>query len=350
MSNTQTNLILLGHGRHGKGTFGKIALAVFALAAGSSSAVANDLFMYEQLKDKYGYTSAEQCYADRANHRQEWFEGILAFNTPNRTALAEAVFQRFPIYDGIRSRLEFDGIRRKGLFSLAIWIDGSERHPLEPGTSFELTKADADIVIDNNTTPLEFFAKVVNALRMMGYPTAQGVDVPRYLLPTGDLAVLAAQTHAITPLNFTITAEHDRYDGIATMATVMDQYGQSYFRYWLGEDRDDNTWSWGLLPLTDSDLAELERGEFELQSALRTRQVLMMVHRTAQANNSVYVTDDVVYHEPRQLDNTHTPNEPFYPLGALGDDLFVCDDCETVRDIEDSVSPKKGTYLCEGCA
>ncbi|MCG7626071.1 hypothetical protein MHM97_22165 [Epibacterium sp. Ofav1-8] len=62
--------------------------------------------------------------------------------------MAEQVLALAPIYVGMRSRAEFD--RSKSLFDVVIWVDASKRLPLEPFSSMDLTKHDADLIVDNN--------------------------------------------------------------------------------------------------------------------------------------------------------------------------------------------------------
>jgi hypothetical protein len=44
---------------------------------------------------------------------------------------------------------------------LIIWVDASERLPLEHVSSFNIKKSDADIIIENNGTYDEFKEKVI---------------------------------------------------------------------------------------------------------------------------------------------------------------------------------------------
>ena len=44
----------------------------------------------------------------------------------------------------------------QGLFDLIVWVDASDRLPLEPATSFNIDKSCADIIINNNGTLDEF--------------------------------------------------------------------------------------------------------------------------------------------------------------------------------------------------
>lgn len=161
------NIIVMGHRQHGKGTFCEYAEKAFGIESISSSMMAANLFLFEQLKDKYGYTTVEECFNDRDDKRAEWYEAILAFNTPDLTALGTAIFNEYPIYDGIRAKPEFDELKAKGLVDLVIWIDASKRMPLEPSTSITVTKDDADLIIDNNGTPEAFHKKIHNVIAMI---------------------------------------------------------------------------------------------------------------------------------------------------------------------------------------
>ena len=76
-------LLVIGHGRHGKDTVCEILRDRYGYSFESSSQFCSRLFIYDQLKDKYEYTSEEQCYADRHNHRQEWYEAICDYNVPD---------------------------------------------------------------------------------------------------------------------------------------------------------------------------------------------------------------------------------------------------------------------------
>ena len=64
-------LLVIGHGRHGKDTVCEILRDKYNYTFESSSKFCSTRFIYNQLKDKYGYVNEEQCYADRHNHRAE---------------------------------------------------------------------------------------------------------------------------------------------------------------------------------------------------------------------------------------------------------------------------------------
>lgn len=157
--------MVMGHGRHGKGTFCEIA-ARYGIKSMGSSRYACDTFLFEQLKDTYGYADAESCYQDRHRDdamRQVWYQAIFDYNTPDRTRLGRGIFSVASIYDGVRDDQEFLALKEANAFDLAIWVDASERLPKEAATSIKVGMEHADIVIMNNGTP-EAYERSVKAL------------------------------------------------------------------------------------------------------------------------------------------------------------------------------------------
>ena len=80
-------LLVIGHGRHGKDTVCELLRDRYGYSFESSSQFCSRLFIYNQLKEKYGYADEQACYADRHNHRQEWYEAICAYNVPDAARL-----------------------------------------------------------------------------------------------------------------------------------------------------------------------------------------------------------------------------------------------------------------------
>lgn len=154
-------LLILGHGRHGKDSFAEILRDEFGLSFMSSSQAAADIFINEMLKDKYGYKTSEECYNDRSNHRAEWYNLICDYNKDDKARLAKAILERDDCYVGMRDRSEIDECMKQGLFDLIVWIDASERLPLESADSFNIDKSCADIIVDNNGTPEQFKKRVL---------------------------------------------------------------------------------------------------------------------------------------------------------------------------------------------
>lgn len=153
-------LLILGNMRHGKDTFAEILRDDFGLKFISSSQAAADIFIYDTLKDKYGYKTPEECFEDRMNHRQEWYEMICDYNKDDRARLAKGILAMADCYVGMRDRDEITECMNQGLFDLIIWVDASDRLPLEDASSFNIDKSCADIIIENNGTFDQFKAKV----------------------------------------------------------------------------------------------------------------------------------------------------------------------------------------------
>jgi len=153
-------LLIIGSARHGKDTFAEILQDKFGLKFESSSQAAADIFIYEKLKDKYGYNDSVECFVDRVNHRQEWYEMICDYNKDDKARLAKSILESSDCYVGMRDAGEIAESINQGLFDLIIWVDGSKRLPLEDGGSFNIDMSLADIIIENNTTLEDFERKV----------------------------------------------------------------------------------------------------------------------------------------------------------------------------------------------
>jgi hypothetical protein len=143
------NLIIAGHARCGKDTVAERIFDMFGISFSSSSWMACQLFIFEALRHQFGYKTAEECFADRGNHRKLWFDLIVAYNTPKLDRLADNIFEQHPVYCGIRNKDELDVIiqNRK---TIVLWVDGSERHPPESSESMTVTEDYAQVLIDNN--------------------------------------------------------------------------------------------------------------------------------------------------------------------------------------------------------
>jgi len=170
------SLLIVGSARWGKDSLAEILRDNFGLKFALSSQACADIFIYDALKVKCGYTSSEECFEDRVNHRQEWYEMICDYNKDDRARLAKEILKTTDCYVGMRDRDEITECINQGLFDLIVWVDASGRLELEPATSFNIDKSCADIVIENNGTYEEFIEKVMrfggiligNALEGMG--------------------------------------------------------------------------------------------------------------------------------------------------------------------------------------
>jgi hypothetical protein len=145
-------LLVIGHGRHGKDTVCEILRDDYGFSFESSSQFCSKLFIFDQLKDLYGYANEKDCYNDRHNHRTEWYDAICAYNVPNPARLGREIFKEHDIYCGLRNKKEYHAMRNTGVFDYAIWVDRSDHLPLEDESSMTLKQWMADFTIDNNGT------------------------------------------------------------------------------------------------------------------------------------------------------------------------------------------------------
>lgn len=141
------NILILGHRQHGKTLVGKLLAEKLDVQCMDSSVFALEHIVYPTLKEMYGYIDTDACHADRVNHRAEWFNLIEAYNNPP-DRMTRDILEVANIYVGMRSRMEFEGSKHH--FDHIIWVDASDRVPLEDPSSMKLYVADANWFIDNN--------------------------------------------------------------------------------------------------------------------------------------------------------------------------------------------------------
>jgi len=119
--------LVIGHKDHGKDEVCKILRDTYGVTYRSSSMVCLEEFLYEKLRLKYRYTSMEECFLDRDNHRLEWRDEIRAFNIP-KDKLSKIILAQADTYCGLRCHLEFAA--SKYLYDRIIWVNASNRLPV----------------------------------------------------------------------------------------------------------------------------------------------------------------------------------------------------------------------------
>mgnify|MGYP006399899711 CR=1 FL=1 len=154
------NILVTGHGRHGKDTFCEV-LRYHGLTFTSSSLQAAKNYIFP-LWGKYRYDTIEECYNDRhtGDNRAIWYKLIQEYNTPDKSRLARDILYRNDVYCGMRCKEELSACDRIYLFDIKIWVDASDRLPPESSDSMTITKDMCDIVIENNGSLDEFLSKI----------------------------------------------------------------------------------------------------------------------------------------------------------------------------------------------
>jgi len=145
-------LLIIGHMRHGKDTVAEMIEKNTGMSFKSSSEMAAEIFIYDELKDKYKYSSFMECFEDRMAHRAEWYELIKDYNKDDRAKLAKKILEKNDMYVGMREQQEIDKCIEDGIFDLIIGVF-DPRKPLESKSSFniDLWKS-SDIIIPNNNS------------------------------------------------------------------------------------------------------------------------------------------------------------------------------------------------------
>ena len=149
-------ILLLGHGGHGKDEVALMFNRMFGVTFTSSSMAAAKIFLFDLLKDEYGYKTLEECYSDRNSTpemRTIWYNHICEYNKDDKARLAKEILETSDMYVGMRDSEEIDECDRQSLFDLKIWVDGYHRlGTKEASTSFKIDESYADIILDNNGT------------------------------------------------------------------------------------------------------------------------------------------------------------------------------------------------------
>jgi hypothetical protein len=153
-------LLVIGHARHGKDTVCEILRDNYGFDFESSSRFCSKKFLFDKLKDKYGYKTEEECYEDRHNHRSEWFDEICAYNVPDPSRLGREIALAHGVYCGLRNKKEFHALKSLEVYDFVLWVDRSDHLPLEPKTSMNLEQWMADFTIDNNGSLEELQANI----------------------------------------------------------------------------------------------------------------------------------------------------------------------------------------------
>lgn len=154
-------ILIIGHARHGKDTLANALSFWYGLNYKGSSEAASEIFIYDALKEKYGYKTPVECFNDRVNHRAEWYDLICEYNSLDRARLAKAIMFDNNIYVGMRSNDEIDECLRQRIFDLIIGVY-NPRLPEEGKDSFNINLwQKSDIIIPNAGTTTDLFYKAI---------------------------------------------------------------------------------------------------------------------------------------------------------------------------------------------
>lgn len=142
-------ILIIGHKRHGKDTVAGYLNGLFGYKFESSSEAACRIFLFDALKDKYGYETPKDCFEDRMDKREEWYTLICEYNKEDKARLAKEILKTSNIYVGMRDNTEIAECKAQGLFDLIIGVF-DPRKELESNASFNIDLfKESDIIIPN---------------------------------------------------------------------------------------------------------------------------------------------------------------------------------------------------------
>lgn len=157
--------LLLGHGRHGKGSVAKILERDYGLRFRSSSVTAWPLIWPAfHVATGYKYADPSEGHAHRGEHRMLCKRLISLVNTPDKSALSALVLDGAAGYDGMRCCEEYAA--SKHLFTHVLWVDACGRECADESMSIEFETG--MVYIDNNGPECELADVVAKALRPLG--------------------------------------------------------------------------------------------------------------------------------------------------------------------------------------
>lgn len=160
----KVKILIIGYARHGKDSVCEILRDRFGYRFVSSSYFAAEKVVFPALAEQYGYATVEEAYADRSNHRAEWFNLIAEYNAEDLTRLAREMLVEHDIYCGMRNREELLACQEQGVFDYYIWVDATERGlPAEDESSCTVMQQDTQYTVTNNGT-VETLVTDVDAL------------------------------------------------------------------------------------------------------------------------------------------------------------------------------------------
>lgn len=166
-------LLILGHARHGKDTVAQMLKEEFGLTHLASSEASSTIFIFDALKEKYRYSTFEECFEDRVNHREEWYNLICEFNKDDQSKLAKEIMKRANVYVGMRSQTELDACLEKRVFDCIIGVL-DPRKPEEDSGSMSINIIEhSDILIMNDQGLPELREKVKEAFSLIKNETIE---------------------------------------------------------------------------------------------------------------------------------------------------------------------------------
>ena len=147
--------VILGYAQSGKDILAAHLVKEYSLKFKSASVLMAEKIIIPKFPDRY--STVEECYADRGNHRSLWAKLLEEYVEEDKAKFVREVFEQSEIYCGLRSVEQLIAAKKENLFDLSIWVDRNGR--FEDKDSCGLTKHYADIIIENNGSFQDLYDK-----------------------------------------------------------------------------------------------------------------------------------------------------------------------------------------------
>jgi gluconate kinase len=112
-------IVVIGHAQSGKDTVAKILSKKYGLKYVNNSKIFAEKIIMPLMK----YSCVEECYADRVNNRQFWFDTLNGLLDNDIDSLSKLVFDKYDIRCGVRSIKEIARLKEHRLS--VIWVERS---------------------------------------------------------------------------------------------------------------------------------------------------------------------------------------------------------------------------------
>lgn len=134
---SQLNVLVLGHGRHGKDEFAaRLAMRIgIKFASSSQFACERVVFPWFQQFFPNHYENPEECFNDRQNWRALWHLLICEYNSEDKTRLTREIMIENNAYVGMRAADELEACMNANIFTHVFWIDAGDRVEAEDVSS-----------------------------------------------------------------------------------------------------------------------------------------------------------------------------------------------------------------------
>jgi hypothetical protein len=161
-------IAIVGPGRSGKDETASLFKKHSILRYNHSTSYQALDIVYEKMITEHGYAGfykdKEECFADRANHRNLWAHIITEYNKEDPTRLYKKHLEDSDILTGLRKRKEVQACVEQGLIDLVIYIENTAARFNSGDQTIDFDGHDSvvDIILSNNSTLSVLEKRIVN--------------------------------------------------------------------------------------------------------------------------------------------------------------------------------------------